>query len=104
MLTTKEKARLRQHISLDNDRVTDIFNALADPTRCKLFRVFTKQDGVNVGEAASVLKISVPLASQHLRVLENTKLLTRQKIGREVFYKVNSSDPFVNAVVKAILP
>ena len=104
MLTPKEKKRLRQRVSLDNQRATDVFAALSDPTRCKVFRLLTKEVGLNVGEVASILEISMPLASQHLKILENTDLLTRQKKGREVFYKVKVEDAFASAIIKSILP
>lgn len=103
MLNTQEKLRLKKHVSLDNQRVTEVFDALSDPNRCQLFRLVAKRRDLNVGEAASVLDVSVPLASQHLKILESHRLLSRQKRGREVFYSANTADPLVRAIIQVIL-
>lgn len=102
MLSAKEKNKLRRHVQLDDDQTSKIFDALRDANRCKLFRVIAKKPGVNVGDAAQVLGLSMPLVSQHLKVLKNNGLLLREKIGREVFYKINSKNDLVKAIIKAI--
>lgn len=103
MLNFREKRRLNKLVSLDNERVTEVFDALSDPNRCKLFRVIAKRQDLNVGEAASVIGVSIPLASQHLKILESNGLLKRQKKGREVFYQVDVGDPLVKAIVQVVL-
>lgn len=102
MLCWTDRRKLKRHIAADNERLTQIFEALSDPNRCKLFRAFTKHHDMNVGEVASILEISMPLASQHLKILERNNLLVREKIGREVFYRVNENDTLVTAVKKAM--
>lgn len=103
MLNIREQQNLKQYIAEDSKRLSEVFDALSDNNRCQLFRIFTKRTNLNVSEIASILNISVSLASQHLKVLENSGLLSREKIGREVFYKVNAQDAIVDSIVKAIL-
>lgn len=102
MLSPTEKNRLKKHVSLETQRASEVFDALGDPNRCKLFRVFAHKPGLNVSDAASVLDLSLPLASQHLKVLETKNLLIRSKTGKEVFYTINKDDPLVRAIISAI--
>jgi DNA-binding transcriptional ArsR family regulator len=68
-----------------------------------MFRLFIKNTNLNVGEVAELLNITVPLASQHLKVLENLSIVERNKIGREVFYKINSQDAAVQSIIHSVL-
>ncbi len=102
MLSPTEKNQLKKHVSLETQRASEVFDALSDPNRCKLFRVFAHKPGLNVSDAASVLNLSLPLASQHLKILESKDLLKRQKTGKEVFYTVNKGDALVKAIISVI--
>lgn len=103
MLTSQEKTVLKKYISDSNDRLHMLFDALGEQNRCNMFRLFIKNTNLNVGEVAELLNITVPLASQHLKMLENLSVLERRKIGREVFYKINEQDPVVQSLVRSIL-
>lgn len=102
MLSPREKSQLKQYVSLESQRASEVFDALSDPNRCKLFRMLAHKPGLNVSEAASVLGLSMPLASQHLKLLESKDLLKRQKRGKEVFYTANGEDSLVEAIAKVI--
>lgn len=103
MLTAKEKSALQKYIADSNDRLHVLFDALGEPNRCNMFRLFIKNTNLNVGEVAELLGITVPLASQHLKMLENLDVLERHKIGREVFYKINDQDPVVQSIIRSVL-
>lgn len=67
--------------------ITDVFRAIADPTRRGLL------DGLLAGEAsvgvlASAFDLSLPAVSQHLRVLREVGLVTEQRVGRERRYRI----------------
>ncbi|MDB5161396.1 MAG: hypothetical protein JWO96_776 [Candidatus Saccharibacteria bacterium] len=102
MLTPKEHAQLKKHVSDSNRRLVEIFDTLGDTNRCNLFRVIVERPGINVSEAANVLGLSVPLVSQHLKILEQNNLLLKTKSGKEVHYKLNDKDPIVLAIVSVI--
>lgn len=103
MLTISERAALKKYIRESDDRLHILFDALGEQNRCNMFRLFIKNTNLNVGEVAELLGITVPLASQHLKILENLAILTRRKIGREVFYKINETDPAVRSVITSVL-
>ncbi len=58
-----------------------VFSALADPTRRKILERLT--DGAaNVTALAKPFRISLPAISKHLRVLEKSGLVVRNRQGR----------------------
>ena len=42
------------------------------------------------------------LASQHLKILEITGLLSREKEGRVVYYRPRTDDELVRTIIKAV--
>jgi DNA-binding transcriptional ArsR family regulator len=102
MLNTKEIAKLQKLLKHEDDRLPIIFNALSDPNRCRIFRSFLKRDKLCVSDISKTLGISMSLASQHLKILEITKLLTREREGRVIYFRPNISDDLVRAIIKAV--
>lgn len=102
MLTAKENLRLKKHVDSGDKRLVEIFDTLGDTNRCNLFRLIVKSPGINVSEAAKVLNLSVPLVSQHFKILERSKLLSKTKSGKEVHYRLNKADKVVLAIVSVI--
>ena len=103
MLTPREKSTLKKYINESDSRLHIIFDALGEQNRCNMFRLFIQNDNLNVGEIADLLGITLPLASQHLKILEQLDVIERNKIGREVFYKVNQADPVIMSIIKSVL-
>jgi DNA-binding transcriptional ArsR family regulator len=67
---------------------TDIFKALADPTRRTIFEKLG--DGaMNASALRDGLAISQPAMSQHLAVLRNARLVREKRQGRFVNYEVD---------------
>jgi DNA-binding transcriptional ArsR family regulator len=103
MLNLREKTALKKYINGTDARLPVIFDALGEQNRCNMFRLFVKNTNLNVGEVADLLGITAPLASQHLKILENLSVVVRSKIGREVFYKINDKDPVVKSIIMSVL-
>jgi DNA-binding transcriptional ArsR family regulator len=68
---------------------SDIFAALADPTRRAVFERLTRQPS-SVGALASDMPVSRPAVSQHLKVLSDAGLVTMRPKGTKRIY---SADP-----------
>jgi DNA-binding transcriptional ArsR family regulator len=102
MLTPRERIKLKKIVSEDNERLVEIFNALSDANRCKLFRLIAKNPSINSTEASRTLNISISLVSQHFKVLVNNNLLFKHKRGREVFYSINAKDDTIKAILSVI--
>ncbi|HEX7726912.1 MAG TPA: metalloregulator ArsR/SmtB family transcription factor [Rhizomicrobium sp.] len=71
------------------DRLSETFSALADPTRrAILARLALGETSVN--ELAEPFDMSLPAISKHLKVLEHAGLITR---GREAQYRPAKLEP-----------
>ena len=57
------------------------FAALADPTRRRILQRLAVGD-TSVGEVVALFDVSAPAISRHLRVLEDSGLVSHQKQGR----------------------
>jgi ArsR family transcriptional regulator len=68
----------------------DIFRALADPTRVRIFSLLRAME-LSIGELAQVLGQSQPRISRHAKILIDAGLVTRRKEGSWVF--LSPSDP-----------
>ncbi len=66
------------------------FDALGDPNRLKVFELLAAGP-MAVGELAEKLPISRPAVSQHLRLLEEAKLVTHVKSGTRNVYSIDSA-------------
>ena len=64
--------------TLDEERLTAVFAALADPTRRAILSRLTRGDA-SVGELADPFTMSQPAISKHLRVLEAAGLISRSR-------------------------
>jgi len=60
------------------DRLSEIFAALADPTRRAILARLAESDAT-VNELAEPFSISLPAISRHLKVLEKAGLITRSR-------------------------
>ena len=102
MLDAREIGKLRGLMRKEDERLPIVFSALSDPKRCKIFRSFLKSERLCVSDISNLLGISMSLASQHLRILEITGLLLREKDGRVVYYRPKLSDELVRTIIKAV--
>lgn len=67
---------------------TDIFKALADPTRRAIFEKLAG-GSMNASALRAGMAISQPAMSQHLSVLRSAKLIREERQGRFVNYEVD---------------
>lgn len=74
---------------------TDVFKALADPTRRSIFEKLA-HGAMNASALREGLDISQPAVSQHLAALREARLVREERRGRFVNYEV---DPEGVAVV-----
>jgi DNA-binding transcriptional ArsR family regulator len=70
---------------IDADRV---FAALADPRRRELLELLGQAPGCSASSLAARLPVSRQAVAQHLSVLEDSCLVSRRRVGREVLFSV----------------
>ena len=71
------------------DSCSDIFRALADPTRLSILELLKKRE-LCVSEICTHFELSQPSISHHLDILKRSKLVHSEKRGREVYYRFNA--------------
>lgn len=65
-------------------------DALGDPTRRQIFELL-RSGPRSVGDLADDLPVTRPAVSQHLRVLEEARLVTHRKNGTRHLYELDSA-------------
>ncbi len=68
----------------------DVFTAIAEPHRRSILDLLVAGERP-VGEIVSILHISQPLASKHLRVLREVELVTVRSARQQRFYALNAA-------------
>ena len=73
------------------DQLSDIFKALSDPTRLKIFSLlmFNEEDKLKVIDLAEKIGISQPAATQHIKILKDQKLITLMREQNSKYYYIN---------------
>ncbi len=64
------------------------FQALSDPTRVQLVHLLAKRECC-VGDLATLLTVSQPAVSHHLRTLRNMRLVKVRREGKLSFYSLD---------------
>ena len=82
-----------------------VFEALASTPRRKILAYLAHAE-LSAGEIASRFNISKPAVSQHLAVLENAGLVTSEKRGQYVYYRLvpDNLTNTLNGYVQEVCP
>jgi DNA-binding transcriptional ArsR family regulator len=65
-----------------------VFAALADPRRRELLELLARTPGSSASTLAASLPVTRQAVAQHLAVLEDSRLVSRRRAGREVLFSV----------------
>ena len=98
MLTAKEIQEVQKSLQEGAERLPFLFDALADATRLKIFKLLLRYNNLCVTDLANILKISVPGISYQLKLMEMAGLIERERMGQMVCYKLKKDDPLVKKV------
>lgn len=71
-------------------KVSDVFAALADPTRRRIMERLSSHGERRVTALAKPFRISLPAISRHLHVLERARLIQRRRQGRIHFIRTRT--------------
>lgn len=102
MLSSKEISKNREILSENDKSISAVFKILGDVNRYRIFRLLTEQPKLSVSDISQILKISLPLASQHIKILMHGGLLQKERAGKTVFTKLEHDNPFVKGIIKTI--
>jgi len=74
-----------------DQRLRDVFEAIADPTRRRLIRLLAEAQELPLHELAAHFPIGRTAVSKHLAVLKEAGLVLDRKAGRETRYRLNAA-------------
>lgn len=85
-----------------NERPTDIFRVLGDRGRYRVTKFLARRERASVTEVAKSVGVSVPVASQQLRMLLVHGLANRERRGQKVYYSLTRHDAFLKSILNLI--
>lgn len=82
--------------------MSDIFSAIADPTRRQILDALADKSELSVGELVSITNQGQPAVSKHLKILREAGLVTVKTVGQSRLYALdaNALKPVAAWVVK----
>ena len=101
LLTEKQIIKIRKGFNGAEQRA--IFKILADANRYCIFQILSKYPKLTVSDIAKILEISIPLASQHLKILEQGGLLEKEKLGQKAYLKLRNDNRVGKSIIRAII-
>jgi DNA-binding transcriptional ArsR family regulator len=87
------------------EKLAEIFKALSDPTRLRLIKSLTRNEGALCVNALShMLGVTQSAVSQHLRVLRQAGLVRGERRGYYVHYELEKDvlEKYKNRIVKTL--
>ncbi len=84
--------RIRRTLGVNDisSRMAEIFKVLCDPTRLRIVQAL-EMDELCVCDIASLMGLSQPSISHHLKTLRQTGMVKFRKVGKMALYSVKDS-------------
>lgn len=102
MLIKQEINNIQKNLCDTGDTFWEIFNALGDCVRYRITKVLLRHDQICVTDLARICQVTVAAISQHLRILERCRLVNKQRVGKLVFYRLNTKIPEVKKIIAIV--
>ncbi|MBQ2313750.1 MAG: winged helix-turn-helix transcriptional regulator [Treponema sp.] len=98
-----DKKELRRLHSMFNS-CSPLFIALGDEVRQKLVLdiVDAGAEGINVKNLSAKSRLSRPAISHHLKVLKDSGLIEPEKVGTQIFYRIDMGLSYLANVVELV--
>ena len=99
MLEPSQISKIKESLKTQNISLVDVFNLLGDKNRFLIIKILIEQGEMCVSDLANVLDISVSAVSQHLRILEMSRMVEGERMGQMMCYKPKIDDPRVKKII-----
>lgn len=86
-----ETRNVREVLRTTNQRLRDVFEAIADPTRRRLIHLLAEAQELPLHELTAQFPIGRTAVSKHLAVLKEAGLVLDRKVGRETRFRLNAA-------------
>src|SRR3989338_11378391 len=98
MLEPSQISKIKESLKTQNISLVDVFSLLGDKNRFLIIRLLIEQGEMCVSDLANVLDISVSAVSQHLRILEMSRMVVGERMGQMMFYNPKINDPKIKKI------
>jgi DNA-binding transcriptional ArsR family regulator len=88
-------------LPLEWQPMSKVFAALGDEHRQRMLLLFERGERLNVGQIVEASPLSRSAVSHHLKVLHDAGVLHSEKVGKEVFFWIDT--PFVTQTLGNVL-
>ncbi len=102
MLTKEQIRKIRDDLASEDGRLQLVFSVLGDSNRFRIVKLLFEHKELCVTDLANILQISMPAVSQHLRILELSDVVDKERMGQMICYMLKRGNPAVEAVVKLL--
>ena len=99
MLKLSQISKIKESLKTQNISLVDVFSLLGDKNRFLIIKLLIEQGEMCVTDLANVLDISVSAVSQHLRILEMSRMVEGEKMGQMMCYKPKIDDPKIKNII-----
>ncbi len=79
-----------------------LFAALGERSRLRIVFLLERHGELCVTDIAEILGVTLPAASQHLRILELAGLLEKERMGNTICYRLRSGRPIVRPLLRIL--
>lgn len=87
----------------ETDRdLSALFKILSDINRYRIFVLLMGSARISMGNLAKILNISVPLTSQHVKIMVQAGLLQKQRNGKRIYPKLDHENPLVKIISRTL--
>jgi len=102
MLNQREIQRYRKRFTKKDLSVSTLFKILSDTNRYRIFFLLIGSPHFSVGNIAKILDISLPLASQHIRLMVHAHVLKKKRDGKRVYIQLERRNSLLTALSKTL--
>lgn len=81
--------------------MSKVFSALGDEQRQRILLLFERGERLNISQIVAASPLSRSAITHHLRVLHDAGVLCSEKVGKEVFFWIDT--PFVTDTLSTVL-
>lgn len=99
MLKPSQISEIKESLKTQNISLVGVFSLLGDKNRFLIIKLLIEQGEMCVSDLANVLGISVSAVSQHLRILEMSRMVEGERMGQMMCYKPKIDDPGVKKII-----
>jgi DNA-binding transcriptional ArsR family regulator len=76
---------------MTKSQFSKLLKVVGEEIRMQILCLLLKHEVLCVSEVASKLKVSIALASHHLKILEGADVVCKEKLGKESCYSLTKS-------------